>query len=109
MPTRCTSPAGAPGRVGTLYNHATDLGALANDVGFALANTHAQRVREQLLRINDAVTGHRLLRGAIHPGGVRLRRPRPRELEAIGADLVDVAALTLANAASTTDSPAPRS
>lgn len=24
-----------------LYNHATDLGALANDVGFALANTHA--------------------------------------------------------------------
>lgn len=82
-----------------LYNHATDLGALANDVGFALANTHAQRVREQLLRINDAVTGHRLLRGAIHPGGVRLRAlPDPRELEAIGADLADVAALTLANA-----------
>ena len=28
-----------------LYNHATDLGALANDVGFALANAHAQRIR----------------------------------------------------------------
>ena len=82
-----------------LYNHATDLGALANDVGFALANAHAQRIREQLLRINDDVTGHRLLRGAIRPGGVQLRAlPDPRELEAIAADLAEVAELTLANA-----------
>ena len=35
-----------------LYNHAADLGALANDVGFSVANAHAQRIREQLLRIN---------------------------------------------------------
>jgi Ni,Fe-hydrogenase III large subunit/Ni,Fe-hydrogenase III component G len=82
-----------------LYNHATDLGALANDVGFALANSHAQRIREQLLRVNAAVTGHRLLRGAIRPGGVRLLAlPDPGELSAIGADLAEVAALTLANA-----------
>lgn len=82
-----------------LYNHAADLGALANDVGFALANAHAQRIREQLLRINAAVTGHRLLRGAIRPGGVQLRAlPDPRELEAIAADLAEVAELTLANA-----------
>lgn len=81
-----------------LYNHATDLGALANDVGFALANAHAQRIREQLLRINDDVTGHRLLRGAIRPGGVALRAlPDPHELEAIGGDLAEVAELTLAN------------
>ena len=53
-----------------LYNHVADLGALANDVGFGIANAHAQRIREQLLRINAAVTGHRLLRGAIRPGGV---------------------------------------
>jgi Ni,Fe-hydrogenase III large subunit/Ni,Fe-hydrogenase III component G len=82
-----------------LYNHATDLGALANDVGFALANSHAQRIRERLLRINDAVTGHRLLRGAIRPGGVCLRvLPNPHELEAIAVDLAEVAALTLGNA-----------
>jgi len=82
-----------------LYNHATDLGALANDVGFALANSHAQRIRERLLRINDTVTGHRLLRGAIRPGGVRLSAlPDPNELEAIAADLAEVAALTLGNA-----------
>ena len=82
-----------------LYNHATDLGALANDVGFALANSHAQRIREKLLRLNDTVTGHRLLRGAIRPGGVRLMAlPDTRELRAIGADLAEVAALTLDNA-----------
>ncbi len=63
-----------------LYNHVTDLGALANDVGFGLANAHAQRIREQLLRLNAAVTGHRLLRGAVRPGAVTLRgatRRRP--------------------------------
>ena len=51
-----------------LYNQAADLGALANDVGFSLANSHCQRIRERLLRVNEAVTGHRLLRGAIGPG-----------------------------------------
>ena len=56
-----------------LYNHVADLGALANDVGFALANAHAQRIREQLLRLNAAVTGHRLLRGAVRPGAVTLQ------------------------------------
>jgi Ni,Fe-hydrogenase III large subunit/Ni,Fe-hydrogenase III component G len=81
-----------------LYNHATDLGALANDVGFGLANSHAQRIREQLLRINQAVTGHRLLRGAIRPGGVRLQAlPDPAQLRAIAADLAELADLTLRN------------
>lgn len=81
-----------------LYNHATDLGALANDVGFALANTHAQRIRERLLRLNAAVTGHRLLRGAIHPGGVTLRAlPETGVLRDVAADLAEVAELTLRN------------
>jgi Ni,Fe-hydrogenase III large subunit/Ni,Fe-hydrogenase III component G len=81
-----------------LYNHAADLGALANDVGFALANAHALRIREQLLRINQRVTGHRLLRGAIHPGGVALTGvPDPAALAAIAADMAEVCALTLGN------------
>jgi Ni,Fe-hydrogenase III large subunit/Ni,Fe-hydrogenase III component G len=81
-----------------LYNHATDLGALANDVGFALANAHAQRIRERLLRLNAAVTGHRLLRGAIRPGGIELRAlPAPGELREVAADLAEVAELTLRN------------
>ena len=79
-----------------LYNHATDLGALANDVGFGIANAHAQRIREQLLRINAAVTGHRLLRGAIAPGTVTLRQlPDPAQLRDIAADLAEIAALSL--------------
>jgi Ni,Fe-hydrogenase III large subunit/Ni,Fe-hydrogenase III component G len=81
-----------------LYNLAADLGALANDVGFSLANSHCQRIRERLLRLNAAVTGHRLLRGAVCPGTVRLQElPEPTELRAIGADLAEVADLTLAN------------
>jgi Ni,Fe-hydrogenase III large subunit/Ni,Fe-hydrogenase III component G len=79
-----------------LYNHAGDLGALANDVGFALANAHAQRIREQLLRLNAAVTGHRLLRGAIRAGGVVLHGlPDAGQLRCIAADLAEVAGLTL--------------
>ncbi|MEE6177035.1 hydrogenase large subunit [Mycobacterium sp. 050134] len=81
-----------------LYNHATDLGALANDVGYALANSHAQRIRERLLRLNAGVTGHRLLRGAVRPGGVALRAlPDAVELQSIAADVAEVAALTLRN------------
>jgi Ni,Fe-hydrogenase III large subunit/Ni,Fe-hydrogenase III component G len=81
-----------------LYNHATDLGALANDVGFALANAHAQHIRERLLRINNRVAGHRLLRGAIRPGGVALQQlPDPAELRAIGADVAEITDLTLHN------------
>jgi Ni,Fe-hydrogenase III large subunit/Ni,Fe-hydrogenase III component G len=81
-----------------LYNHAADLGALANDVGFSLANAHAQRIREQLLRINSATTGHRLLRGAISPGAVQLRAlPDPGQLADLAADLAEVSTLTLAN------------
>lgn len=82
-----------------LYNHVTDLGALANDVGFALANAHAQRIRENLLRLNATVTGHRLLRGAIKPGAVTLLTlPDVGALRAIAADVAEVAELTLRNA-----------
>jgi Ni,Fe-hydrogenase III large subunit/Ni,Fe-hydrogenase III component G len=81
-----------------LYNHAADLGGLANDTGFSLANAHAQRIREQLLRINSATTGHRLLRGAISPGRVTLLSlPDPAQLEQLAQDLEEVAELTLAN------------
>lgn len=81
-----------------LYNHAADLGALANDAGFSLANAHALRIREQLLRINNNTTGHRLLRNAIRPGAVDiLALPDPDQLAQIAADLAEVAQLSLAN------------
>ena len=81
-----------------LYNHAADLGALANDVGFSLALAHTLRIREQLLRINNATTGHRLLRDAISPGAVELLTlPDPDELDRLATDLAEVARLTLDN------------
>ncbi|NBH01719.1 NADH-quinone oxidoreductase subunit C [Amycolatopsis sp. SID8362] len=81
-----------------LYNHVTDLGALCNDVGHGILNNHAQRVREQLLRLNDHVTGHRLLRGAIRPGATRLDHvPDPAKLAGIGADIAEIVDLALAN------------
>ncbi len=81
-----------------LYNHAADIGALAMDVGFSLANSHAQRIREELLRVNEACTGSRLLRGAIYPGGVRLLAlPDPARIRLLAADLAEIAELILAN------------
>ncbi|MCV7314302.1 NADH-quinone oxidoreductase subunit C [Mycolicibacillus parakoreensis] len=81
-----------------LYNHVGDLGALANDVSFGLANAHALQVRERLLRLNRRVTGHRLLRGTIRPGGVSVRElPDSTELLQIGEDVAEIAALTLGN------------
>lgn len=79
-----------------LYNHVTDIGALCNDVGHSILNAHAQRVREQLLRINDQVTGHRLLRNAIRPGATVLRAlPDPEALGTIAADVAEIVALAL--------------
>ncbi len=78
-----------------LYNHVADIGALCNDVGFGLANARALTLREQLLRLNASVTGHRLLRGAVTPGEVHLRSlPGTDELAEIGErfhDLVELA------------------
>ncbi len=81
-----------------LYNHVADLGALANDVGFGLAHAHTQRVREELLRLNATVTGHRLLRGAVRPGAVALRAlPDVTALRRIATDVAEIADLTLRN------------
>jgi len=53
-----------------LYNHVGDVGMIVNDTGFGFGHAHCFRIREELLRLNERVTGHRLLRGAMVPGGV---------------------------------------
>jgi Ni,Fe-hydrogenase III large subunit/Ni,Fe-hydrogenase III component G len=53
-----------------LYNHVGDVGMIVNDTGFAFGHAHCFRLREALLRLNAQLTGHRLLRGAVVPGGV---------------------------------------
>ena len=52
-------------------NHIADIGAIATDVGFVVANAHAGRLREMVVRLNEGLTGSRLLRGMVCVGGVR--------------------------------------
>ncbi|WP_321474115.1 NADH-quinone oxidoreductase subunit C [uncultured Paludibaculum sp.] len=54
-----------------VYNHVSDIGAIATDVGFGIANAHASRLREILFGLNEVLTGNRLLRGMVRIGGVR--------------------------------------
>jgi Ni,Fe-hydrogenase III large subunit len=79
-----------------IHNHVADLGMLCNDVGHGILNAHAQRIREQLLRLNKEVTGHRLLRGGVVPGGAALRTlPDPARLKTILEDIGEIADLAL--------------
>ena len=54
-----------------ICNHVADIGAIATDVGFVVANAHASRLKEMLVTLNENLTGNRLLRGMICVGGVR--------------------------------------
>ncbi len=75
-----------------LYNHVNDLGLLANDAGFGIANAHAGRLRETLLRHNARLTGHRLLRGALSLGDARLLAAPDVELVAgVAAEVAELA------------------
>lgn len=81
-----------------LYNHVGDVGALCSDVSYAVANARALVVRERLLRLNEALTGHRLLRGALGVGHTRVRTlPSGRELDEIALMFEDVVSLALSN------------
>jgi Ni,Fe-hydrogenase III large subunit/Ni,Fe-hydrogenase III component G len=81
-----------------LHNHVADIGAMVNDVGYGIVNAHAQALRERLLRHNKAVTGHRLLRGAIGIGSTRLLQLPDLDLVAsVAAELAEVVAIALGN------------
>jgi Ni,Fe-hydrogenase III large subunit/Ni,Fe-hydrogenase III component G len=81
-----------------LYNHVADIGALCNDVGYGVLHAHAQRVREDLLRLNAEVTGHRLLRGGVVLGGARLTAvPTAARIARIGAGITEIVDLALRN------------
>ena len=84
-----------------LYNHVGDFGMIANDTGFAVAHSHCFRIREQLLRLNKRLTGHRLLRGTLVPGGVRTDLPAGldvvAEVQEALADFEEIVAISLDN------------
>ena len=84
-----------------LYNHVADFGMIANDNGYEVAHSHCFRIRERLLRLNKRLTGNRLLRGGIVPGGVAADLPPgldlPAEVEAALRDFDEIVGLTLEN------------
>jgi Ni,Fe-hydrogenase III large subunit/Ni,Fe-hydrogenase III component G len=84
-----------------LYNHIADVGAIANDTGFAVAHAHCSRIREQLLRLNKQLTGSRLLRGVLCPGGLVRDLPvlpdLAAQVEAAVADFDQIVEICLKN------------
>ena len=83
-----------------LYNHVGDVGMILNDTGFAVAHGHCFRIRERLLRLNRTLTGHRLLRGGLTPGGVTRDAAAgvdvAAEVDAAVRDFDEVVAISLA-------------
>ena len=53
-------------------NHLGDLGALGNDAGFALGLSHFTRLKEDWVRLNFRLFGHRFMMDCVIPGGVKV-------------------------------------
>lgn len=53
-----------------IANHLGDLGFLGNDAGLSFGLTQFSCLKEDLLRLNQALFGHRYLMDAVVPGGV---------------------------------------
>jgi Ni,Fe-hydrogenase III large subunit/Ni,Fe-hydrogenase III component G len=54
-----------------IYNHFGDIAGIATDVAYPFGAAHANRLKEQVMQLNEKVTGSRLLRGMNTTGGVR--------------------------------------
>ena len=76
-----------------LYNHTGDLGNMCAGIGFQTGTARLGWLKEQLLRVNDGLTGHRYLTGIVAPGGLvadldpAALAELPARLDAIGSEL----------------------
>ncbi len=72
-----------------IANHCGDLGAIANDAAFAFLWYQMARLKEQVLRTNRTLFGHRFMMDHVVPGGVAgdltaaMRAVMERELDAL--------------------------
>jgi Ni,Fe-hydrogenase III large subunit/Ni,Fe-hydrogenase III component G len=73
-----------------IANHVGDCGALAHDVAYDAAASELAALREQFLRLNQKLSGHRLLRGLNRPGGLIL--PGPLDVATARRTVSDLAA-----------------
>lgn len=53
-----------------LANHLGDMGAIMTDTGFNFGGAQGGRLREEVMQLNESLTGSRFLRGAVRIGGV---------------------------------------
>lgn len=54
-----------------LHNHMSDIAGISLDVAFSFGAAQLMRLKERLLQLNERLTGTRLLRSIIVPGGVK--------------------------------------
>ena len=77
-------------------NHLGDLGALGNDAAFAFGLTQFMRLKEDWLRLNAQLFGHRFMMDRIVPGGVVLDLDPPalrmivEQCDALGREVKDI-------------------
>lgn len=54
-----------------IYNHLGDISGISLDVAFGFGAAQLARIKEQMMRLNERLTGSRLLRSVVAVGGVR--------------------------------------
>jgi Ni,Fe-hydrogenase III large subunit/Ni,Fe-hydrogenase III component G len=65
-----------------IANHLGDLGALGNDAAFSFGLTNFMRLKEDWLRLNKELFGHRFMMDCVVPGGVMV------DVDAAGAERI---------------------
>ncbi len=63
-----------------MYNHLGDIAGIATDVAYPFGAAHANKLKEEVMQLNEKVTGSRLLRGMNTIGGVRRDISETKEL-----------------------------
>jgi len=71
-PPRAQALRGVALELERMANHAGDLGALANDVGFLPTASYCGRIRGDFLNMSAVLCGNRFGRGLVRPGGVAM-------------------------------------
>jgi Ni,Fe-hydrogenase III large subunit/Ni,Fe-hydrogenase III component G len=90
-----------------LHNHLSDVGAICNDTAYTLAHAHCGRMKEQIMQLNDRLTGSRFLRGVNRVGGVGIDLTGEQlaqtvaELDSIEPDFTEMENILSANASLT--------